>query len=59
MTYYTWLRYPDGSVHYFEFDTNPNGVWSDGRVDYRTQSREVSQAQWELDQAVEALWDEE
>lgn len=39
----------DGVTRYYETYLNPNGVWdSEGRVDYRVQSREISYKEYLL-----------
>lgn len=43
---YTVLTEEDGTVHYFETWLNPNGVWVDGRVDYRVQTKELPFDEW-------------
>ena len=47
---YTYVRVTedDGTVHYYEFWSNHDGVWFDGRVDYTVQSRELSYEEWLL-----------
>ena len=39
----------DGVTRYYEFFLNPNGVWdAEGRVDYRTQVKEISYEEYLL-----------
>ena len=49
---YTVVTESDGTKHYFETYLNPNGIWSEGRVDYRVKTRELSEEEWLLSQVL-------
>jgi len=46
---YTRMTY-DGQTHYFRTYTNPNGIWSDGRVDRRVKTEEIPLEDWHIEQ---------
>lgn len=45
----------NGVTHYYRTYLNPNGIWSDGRVDYRTKTEELPLEDWLIEQREEAI----
>lgn len=52
---YTTITTADGITRYYETFMNPDGIWSDGRVDYRVKTVEVSREYWETAKALQEI----